>query len=100
MFASNEKVTAEQIRELIGCFKNIQSILMGLVDCVVFPQRGERPHLNESLDGDLCFVSWGEDLIPPETEPPMDYNGQKTAYNGSGSKPRGYFLHDFGIILH
>ncbi|KAL3512903.1 hypothetical protein ACH5RR_025620 [Cinchona calisaya] len=49
----------------------------GFVDCVVFPQKGERPHPNEcsggDLDGDLYFVSWDENLIPRRTVTPMDY---------------------------
>uniref|UniRef100_A0A1D1ZDN9 RNA-dependent RNA polymerase n=2 Tax=Anthurium amnicola TaxID=1678845 RepID=A0A1D1ZDN9_9ARAE len=49
----------------------------GLVDCIVFPQKGERPHPNEcsggDLDGDLYFVSWDENFIPPMTDKPMDY---------------------------
>ncbi|KAJ7530354.1 hypothetical protein O6H91_14G000300 [Diphasiastrum complanatum] len=40
--------------------------------------RGCRPHPNEcsgsDLDGDLYFVSWDEGLVPPSTDPPMDYN--------------------------
>ncbi|PKU68673.1 probable RNA-dependent RNA polymerase 2 [Dendrobium catenatum] len=52
---------------------------MGLVDCLVFPQKGERPHPNEcsggDLDGDLYFVSWDERLVPLQTDPPMDYIG-------------------------
>ncbi|XP_020589018.1 probable RNA-dependent RNA polymerase 2 [Phalaenopsis equestris] len=52
---------------------------MGLVDCLVFPQKGERPHPNEcsggDLDGDLYFISWDERLVPPQTDPPMDYIG-------------------------
>ncbi|KAF5442851.1 hypothetical protein F2P56_035469 [Juglans regia] len=49
-----------------------------MVDCVVFPQKGERPHPNEcsgsDLDGDLYFVSWDLDLIPPRQIEPMEYN--------------------------
>lgn len=50
-----------------------------LVDCLVFPQKGQRPHTNEAsgsdLDGDLYFVSWDENLIPPSRRSwnPMDY---------------------------
>ncbi|XAR63686.1 RNA-directed RNA polymerase [Bertholletia excelsa] len=48
-----------------------------MVDCVVFPQRGIRPHPNEcsgsDLDGDLYFVCWDYDLIPPWQQQPMDY---------------------------
>ncbi|BAC00725.1 putative RNA-dependent RNA polymerase [Oryza sativa Japonica Group] len=51
-----------------------------LVDCLVFPQKGERPHANEAsgsdLDGDLYFVTWDEKLIPPGKKSwnPMDYS--------------------------
>jgi RNA-dependent RNA polymerase len=48
-----------------------------MVDCVVFPQQGRRPHPNEcsgsDLDGDIYFVCWDTDLIPPQQDPPMDY---------------------------
>ncbi|KAG8051760.1 hypothetical protein GUJ93_ZPchr0001g32555 [Zizania palustris] len=50
-----------------------------MVDCLVFPQNGERPHANEAsgsdLDGDLYFVTWDEKLIPPGKKSwnPMDY---------------------------
>ncbi|KAK3142358.1 hypothetical protein QOZ80_4BG0345500 [Eleusine coracana subsp. coracana] len=49
----------------------------GLADCVVFPQRGERPHPNEcsggDLDGDLFFITWDDKLIPEKVDAPMDY---------------------------
>nr|XP_043614737.1 probable RNA-dependent RNA polymerase 1 [Erigeron canadensis]XP_043614738.1 probable RNA-dependent RNA polymerase 1 [Erigeron canadensis] len=48
-----------------------------MVDCVVFPQKGPRPHPNEcsgsDLDGDDYFVCWDPDLIPPKQIKPMDY---------------------------
>ncbi|CAN4088256.1 unnamed protein product [Withania somnifera] len=51
------------------------------VDCIIFPQKGERPHPNEcsggDLDGDLYFISWDESLIPPQTVTPMDYTGRR-----------------------
>ncbi|KAF9626299.1 hypothetical protein IFM89_032148 [Coptis chinensis] len=49
----------------------------GFVDCLVFPQKGDRPHPNEcsggDLDGDLFFVCWDENLIPMHPDRPMDY---------------------------
>ncbi|VFQ99176.1 unnamed protein product [Cuscuta campestris] len=52
----------------------------GLVDCIVFPQKGDRPHPNEcsggDLDGDIYFISWDKNLIPNRTEEPMDYTGR------------------------
>ncbi|XP_031492049.1 probable RNA-dependent RNA polymerase 1 [Nymphaea colorata] len=49
-----------------------------MVDCIVFPQKGRRPHPNEcsgsDLDGDVYFVSWDPALIPPRQIPPMDYD--------------------------
>lgn len=50
-----------------------------LVDCIAFPQKGPRSHPSEcsgsDLDGDLYFVSWDENLIPPMVDPPQDYQG-------------------------
>ncbi|KAK7308650.1 hypothetical protein VNO77_42270 [Canavalia gladiata] len=48
-----------------------------MVDCVVFPQKGSRPHPNEcsgsDLDGDIYFVCWDPELIPSRQIQPMDY---------------------------
>ncbi|KAM5566916.1 RNA-dependent RNA polymerase 1 [Rosa sericea] len=48
-----------------------------MVDCVVFPQKGPRPHPNEcsgsDLDGDIYFVCWDPELIPRKQIQPMDY---------------------------
>jgi RNA-dependent RNA polymerase len=54
-----------------------------LVDCLVFPKKGERPHPNEAsgsdLDGDVYFVTWDKNLVPPRKKswPPMDYSPVK-----------------------
>jgi len=53
--------------------------LKHMVDCVVFPANGKRPHPNEmsgsDLDGDMYFVSWEESLVPRgENKTPMDYS--------------------------
>ncbi|RLM62177.1 putative RNA-dependent RNA polymerase SHL2 [Panicum miliaceum] len=51
-----------------------------LVDCLVFPKKGVRPHPNEEsgsdLDGDVYFVTWDENLVPPRKQSwtPMDYS--------------------------
>ncbi|XVF85598.1 hypothetical protein PTKIN_Ptkin17bG0129800 [Pterospermum kingtungense] len=56
--------------------------LYHMVDCIVFPQKGKRPHPNEcsgsDLDGDIYFVSWDRDLIPPKQIDPMDYTPAPT----------------------
>lgn len=52
-----------------------------MVDCIVFPQQGKRPHPSEcsgsDLDGDVYFVSWDKSLFPPQQDEPMDYVAQK-----------------------
>lgn len=48
-----------------------------LVDCIVFPTQGERPHPSEiagsDLDGDQYFVCWDEGLIVPRVAEPYSY---------------------------
>ncbi|XP_022726288.1 probable RNA-dependent RNA polymerase 1 [Durio zibethinus] len=66
-------------------------VLHHMVDCIVFPQKGNRPHPNEcsgsDLDGDLYFVCWDKDLLPPCQFPPMDY----------GTSPNAILDHDVTI---
>ncbi|XP_019641825.1 PREDICTED: LOW QUALITY PROTEIN: probable RNA-dependent RNA polymerase 1 [Branchiostoma belcheri] len=52
-----------------------------MVDVIVFPSKGQRPHPNEmsggDLDGDEYFVTWYPDLIFPRPNlKPMDFTSQ------------------------
>ncbi|XP_048583369.1 uncharacterized protein LOC5504594 isoform X2 [Nematostella vectensis] len=52
--------------------------LYHLVDCIVFPAKGPRPHTDEmsgsDLDGDKYFATWLRGIIPDrDNEPPMDF---------------------------
>nr|GEV69602.1 RNA-dependent RNA polymerase 6 [Tanacetum cinerariifolium] len=54
-----------------------------LVDCLIFPRKGERLHTDEALrsdlDGDLYFVTLDDHLIPPSKQSwlPMEYTTVK-----------------------
>ncbi|KAH0903045.1 hypothetical protein HID58_042548 [Brassica napus] len=59
-----------------------------MYDCLLFPQKGERPHTNEAsgsdLDGDLYFVAWDQRLIPPSRTsfPAMQYTAAEESSKG------------------
>jgi len=63
--------------------------LSHLVDCIVFPVEGPRPHAHEmaggDLDGDRFFVTWDPDLIPASTCEPYPYD--QPSKEGSDSPP-------------
>ncbi|CAI7774298.1 unnamed protein product [Closterium sp. NIES-54] len=54
-----------------------------LVDCLVLPKKGPRPHADEAsgsdMDGDVYFVTWDARLMPPSgrSSDPMDYQPVK-----------------------
>ncbi|KAK3043716.1 hypothetical protein RJ639_001912 [Escallonia herrerae] len=77
-----------------------------LSDCLVFPQKGERPHADEAsgsdLDGDLYFVTWDQNLIPPSKRswPPMEYTpAEQKVLPREVRHPKNPFLDIYGIMI-
>ena len=74
-------VVARSPAYLLGDIRVLEMVhipgLEHLVDCVVFPTSGPRPHADEmgggDLDGDKFFVCWDPRLIPPEVRPAQEY---------------------------
>ena len=73
--------------------------LSHLVDVIVFPSLGERPHPDEmsggDLDGDIYFAIWDSNLIPLEDFPPMEYSGA-----GPAAVPPQSSLSADGVVTH
>ena len=112
----NPRHTPRVIKGLVAIAKNpcfhpgdvrtLQAVdvpaLHHLVDCLVFPTFGPRPHTDEcsgsDLDGDLYFVTWDKELIPPERNlTPMDYQGITPKPIVHPTPIRTPDLHDFFI---
>ena len=65
---SNEEVLARCRKK--GLHHNI---LLGYVNCVIFPKKGDPPVTSQisgsDLDGDNFFICWDQELIPENQEP-------------------------------
>ncbi|CAI0552646.1 unnamed protein product [Linum tenue] len=75
--SENTKLDVLAYSKYQPCFMNRQNVIHANGLCSNF-----RPHPNEcsgsDLDGDIYFVCWDSELIPPEQIPPMDYTPQPT----------------------
>jgi hypothetical protein len=53
---------------LVQINSNYQFWSQNLVDCIIFPTNGPRPHADEmsggDLDGDKFFVCWDPEIVP------------------------------------
>lgn len=75
---------------LLGDIRVLEAVdvpeLEHLVDCIVFPIKGKRPHADEQaggdLDGDKFFVTWDDRLIPPKIVPSNEYPAAETKREG------------------
>lgn len=78
---SGNVVVAKNPCYLLGDVRVLKSVVLegleDLVDCIVFPTRGKRPHPAEiagsDLDGDQYFVCWDKDLVVLQVSEPYDY---------------------------
>eukprot|EP00092_Neocalanus_flemingeri_P027073 GFUD01029359.1.p1 GENE.GFUD01029359.1~~GFUD01029359.1.p1 ORF type:complete len:1934 (+),score=582.76 GFUD01029359.1:141-5942(+) len=76
-----QAVVARNPSYLLGDIRVLEMVhvkgLEHLVDCIVFPTCGPRPHPDEmaggDLDGDTFFVCWDPRLVPPRVVPAVDY---------------------------
>ena len=75
-----------------------------LVDCIVFPVNGDRPHADEmaggDLDGDKFFVCWDEDLDLPSFRlmKPFDYRLSLTDFSQSDDPVDGFACYDTTML--
>ena len=83
-------VTGRMPCYLLGDIRVLEAVdipeLSHLVDCIVFPIQGKRPHADEQaggdLDGDKFFVTWDCRLIPPKTVQSHEYPAAESKHEG------------------
>ncbi|KAL3823991.1 hypothetical protein ACJIZ3_020020 [Penstemon smallii] len=72
------RIFIPKARQMMGCLDETGTLQYGQVFVQFSGAGNRRPHPNEcsgsDLDGDIYFVCWDTDLIPPNQTPPMDYN--------------------------